>query len=177
MDQITTWVVGAIQPYRPDALVFSEYLHMVCYFSLLSVTDIVKLIFGQVDARDNYFIRFGKLIFDEIFDRSFSRDQMIFIIRSLWGSGEGYRIYLKTFRGLNDPNKIEFTLEDLLDFCQQNPSIMKTMLRIQVKQLNLGALTYLVQQAFIKKNLGDAYWLRKSEQFKAIREEIGAVML
>ena len=177
MDQITTWVVGAIQPYRPDALVFSEYLHMVCYFSLLSVTDIVKLIFGQVDARDNYFIRFGKLIFDEIFDRSFSRDQMIFIIRSLWGSGEGYRIYLKTFRGLNDPNKIEFTLEDLLDFCQQNPSIMKTMLRIQVKQLNVGVLTYLVQQAFIKKNLGDAYWLRKSEQFKAIREEIGAVML
>ena len=68
---------------------------------------------------------------------------MIHIIRCLWGSGEGYRIYLKTFKGLNDPDKTEFTLDDLVDFCSQNPSIMKTMLRIQVKPLFRFSLSVL----------------------------------
>jgi hypothetical protein len=61
-----------------------------------------------------------------------SRDQIIYIVKSLWGDGEGYRFYLKTFRGLNDADKVGFTLDDLDAFCRQNSSIMKTMLRIQV---------------------------------------------
>jgi hypothetical protein len=40
-----------------EALLFSEYLHMVCSFSMLSVDDMVKLVFGQVDADGTYLLR------------------------------------------------------------------------------------------------------------------------
>jgi hypothetical protein len=60
------------------------------------------------------------------------KEQMINLIKGLWGPGEGYRLYLKTFRNLNDPTKTEFTLEDLDKFCQDNASIMKSVLRVQV---------------------------------------------
>lgn len=45
------------------------------------------------------------------------------------------------YKGLNDPNKKEFLLEELLTFCSTNPSIIKTLLRIQV--ISMFAYIYL----------------------------------
>ena len=67
-------------------------------------------------------------------DIHFSKEEVINLIKGLWGQGEGYRFYLKTFSGLNDPGKLEFRLDEVEDFCSRNHSIIRTLLRIQVRK-------------------------------------------
>lgn len=40
------WVVETVHPARSDALIFSEYLHMICFYSMMSSADMIRMVYS-----------------------------------------------------------------------------------------------------------------------------------
>lgn len=47
----------AIKPARKSELKFSEYVHYISYFVMLSAKDLTKFLFQHADVETNYYLR------------------------------------------------------------------------------------------------------------------------
>lgn len=57
MTKFTDWFVQSISPTNLEELDFSEYLHFVCYVSMMSQKELIRLVFGAVCNQRNQIIR------------------------------------------------------------------------------------------------------------------------
>lgn len=65
MTKFSEWFVQSITPDNMESLDFSEYLHIVCYISMLSKKELIRLVFGAVCNLRNQTItrsRFDQLV-------------------------------------------------------------------------------------------------------------------
>jgi hypothetical protein len=55
---VVKWVIAAVEPKRAGQLSFGEYVHMICFYSMLSPLDVQRFVFGSVDVeRKQYLTR------------------------------------------------------------------------------------------------------------------------
>jgi len=57
--RISKWVYESIKPSEEGHICFSEYVHMVGYFVMFAVKDLVKFLFSCTDDEGKQYIRFG----------------------------------------------------------------------------------------------------------------------
>ena len=56
-NQMCQWIVTSIKPVHKKRLVFSEYVHLVCYYVMLSGKDLVKFLFSSQDEENRFYLR------------------------------------------------------------------------------------------------------------------------
>ncbi len=56
-NNIARWSVLAIKPDKKSELKFSEYVHYVAYFVMLSSRDLTKFLFQHADVEGNFYLR------------------------------------------------------------------------------------------------------------------------
>lgn len=54
---IVKWAVIAIKPEKRSELKFSEYVHFLCYFIMLSARDLTRFLFRHADDEEKYYLR------------------------------------------------------------------------------------------------------------------------
>eukprot|EP01033_Poteriospumella_lacustris_P007676 gene7676-5518_t len=149
LNQVGQWAVAAIQPRRKRELTFSEYVHFVCYFVMLSARDMARFLFTAQDTDERGFLR---------------RDQFVTLINLLAeGSPFNVKQWEYQYETYHDKKLKHQFIANFNDFVAQNP----------------GALwqPQLLQQRLKKYNLGIQYWDKKMEQYRVIRENLGIKLL
>lgn len=62
-NQMSQWVVMSIKPASKKRLKFSEYVHLICYYVMLSSKDLIKFLFASQDEENKFYLRFVIIVF------------------------------------------------------------------------------------------------------------------
>jgi len=147
--RISKWVYESIKPLEEGHICFSEYVHMVGYFVMFAVKDLVKFLFSCTDDEGKQYIR---------------RDQFNMLLDHLaQNSPFNVRVWKLQYEQYHDPKLKFMFLTNFQAFMTNNPSALWQ--------------ATLLQRQMMKANLGVAYWENKMEQFRLIREELGIKQL
>ena len=149
LNSIGQWAVAAIEPRRKRDLTFSEYVHFVCYFVMLSAKDLCRFLFYHADEDKRGYLR---------------RDQFTTLINILV-KGSPFNVKQWEYQyDLFHDKKLKFQfIGNLSDFFSQNPGALW--------------LPQLLQQKLKKANLGIKYWEKKMEQYRVIRANMDIKLL
>ena len=146
---IAGWVFAAVSPVKPEELWFSEFVHIIAYFSMFGRKEIVRFLFGQVDVDTKFFIK--KPQFVELIDNLMEGQ-----------TNRAPRKYSKQFDDFMNPQLRSMFLSDFQAFVDTNPSVLW-----QVE---------LFQKRIMQRFLGEKYWILKREQFMKVRKDLNVVM-
>eukprot|EP01035_Chromulina_nebulosa_P022004 gene22004-28486_t len=147
--KIVEWVIDAINPTRDYELYFHEYVHLVCYYPMLSSKELTKFLYGCMDEEKNRFLK---------------KDQFLKFMEYLAEGGLQNPIsWQAQFKNFQHKQLGYFFLEDFEKFVLKNPT---TIFRAQE-----------LQRFFMRLNLGEAYWEKKMNQFRIIREDMGILLV
>lgn len=151
LTQLSFMVVESINPENRDLLTFSEYFHLVCAVCMLGKSEMTRMAFKHGDKNQIF----------QLEDEEFG-ELLEFMTEGLPGQ-RGIRQLKKMYKDFLDIDTLAMTLESFQGFIDHNPRVLWCFENLQ--------------QAFMRVNLGSAYWERKMVQFKKIREAIGVVAL
>jgi len=144
-NRLSRWVVAAINPQSRHDITFSEYVHLISYFVMLSARDLARFVFQHADEDSRGFLR---------------RDQFTKLCHLLAeASAFNVKSWELQYEQFHDKKlKYQFVTH-FEQFVKQNP----------------GALwkPQELQQQFMEFNLGKRYWNNKLEQYRVIRENLG----
>ena len=147
--QVTDWVFAAIHPKQKERLVFSEYVHIVCYFAMFGKKQLIRFVFGQMDVEQKFYLK----------KREFN-DLLEILAENTMRNPKKWMLSWPQFM---NPALGAIFLPEYEAFTAENPSTMW-----MVQQL---------QKVIMEKNLGEIYWMKKVEQFMVARKDIGVRMI
>lgn len=151
MTKFSDWFVQSITPESLDDINFSEYLHMICYISMMSQKELIRLVFGAVCNQRNQTInrdRFDQLIIE--------------LTEGLPGHKDIHRQQMEFPDYANMKLKVMF-FEGFERFITDHPRILW--------------IAYQIQEVLRKKHLGEFHWRKKMAQFKSVRESLGIELI
>lgn len=56
-NQLAQWVFQAIEPDSKTEMMFSEYVHMVCFYVMLAHKELAKFLFQNIDTDKKQYLR------------------------------------------------------------------------------------------------------------------------
>ena len=147
--QLTKWVFGAVNPKRKAELTFSEYVHVICYFSMFGRKELVRFLFGQMDEDGKYYLK---------------KDEFEKLLGYLSeGTMRNPKVWMREWPKFMNPALKSIFLPEYEQFTNENTSTLWQIQKLKKK--------------LMEKNLGVNYWDKKVEQYQEIRKEIGVVMV
>ena len=58
LNQIGHWIVAAVKPAsNPNELLFSEYVHLLCFYLMFSSKNLIRFLFQCVDTDNKFYLR------------------------------------------------------------------------------------------------------------------------
>jgi hypothetical protein len=146
---IAKWVTDACDPKKKGELTFSEYVHTICFFCVFAKKELIRFLFGAMDAKKNLYLRRDEFYqFTEILAEDTVRNP---------------KLWKKQWETYMNPSLKAIFLDEFLIFVDVNPSVLWQ--------------TQLLQKKIMEKNLGVKWWNDRVDDFMYMREQIGVVML
>ena len=148
-DQISQWVLQAVKPARSKELSFSEYFHVVCYFSMFGSKDLRRFLFGCMDVETLCFLK---------------RDKFVTLVEYMGSSAVGN---VTTYSRQYDKYK-DRKLDSMFygGFERFTHDFRGVMWKTEEFQRNVRV-----------QNLGVAYWEDKMAQFADVRGTLGVKLV
>lgn len=147
--EVAKWLVAAVKPRRVAEVSFSEYVHIVCYFSMLGSRDLRRFVFGCMDVDQLCYLK---------------RDKFMLLIEYISDSSVGnvlkWQLQYDKFKDRKLDSLFYTGFEKFTDVYRG------VMWKVEE------------MQKFIRiKNLGVAYWDNKADQFKIARKTLGVKLI
>lgn len=146
---LAQWLVNTVSPAHPKEVSFSEFVHLVAAFVMLSPKDLARWVFQQADTEGNFYLR---------------REQFTRLVQML---GEGGPFNVKIWEGqydrFHDVKLKQQFVKNFLDFVDKNPGVLWQPQKLQ--------------QQLMDRTLGRAYWAKKMEQYRVVRQGLGIKLL
>lgn len=148
-DQMTQWIVQAVKPQRTKEVSFSEYVQIVCYFSMFGPKDLKRFLFGCMDVQANCFLM---------------RDKFVTLVEIMANAGVGNpTIMSRQFDKYKDRKLDSLFFGGFERFTYDFRGIMW-----KVEDL---------QKTMRMQNLGVPYWEDKQAQFADVRKTLGVKLI
>ena len=148
MTQIATWMVEAIKPKRKNEIIFSEYVHMVVAVCMFGTRDLMRFLFGCMDAKQNAYLK---------------RDQFVELINHMTAGNQNPLLWIMQYDNFKDRKLDSIFYAGFEAFCNQYRAVLWGAERLVLDIRN--------------KNLGDAHWSDKLAHFAAQRKELGVILV